>query len=477
MNKPAFVPVILCGGVGSRLWPVSRSERPKPFIRLADGQSLLQKAWIRAASLSGVGEILTVSNKELFFQIKDEYRKAASQVKKKISDRYLLEPFGKNTAPAITLAALTLKSLYGEDAVLLVLAADHLISRPKPFQEAVSKAAKLARQGRLVVFGIKPDSPETGYGYIEAKGHSVLRFIEKPPLKDAQKYFSSGKFLWNSGMFCFTAKTLLSEIKKHRPDILSSCLKTFAAFPKNSKIGLSRIDIDPKLFAQVPEESLDYAVMEKSKNASVVSSDIGWSDIGSWNAMETLIPADKNGNRVKGKTVLLDAQNCHIQTDGRVVAAIGIKDLLVVDTSDALLIAAKNRAQDVKEVYSRLKSQGDEIHRLHRTVYRPWGTYTILEEGPDFKIKKIEVLPHRRLSLQLHKQRSEHWVVLHGSATIQRGEKIFTLKANESTFIPPKTKHRLGNEGKIPLALIEVQCGNYLGEDDIVRFQDEYGRP
>ncbi len=476
MKQSPLIPVILCGGVGSRLWPVSRSERPKPFIRLADGQSLLQKAWLRAAGLTGVKEIFTVSNKELFFQIKEDYHEISSRVKKKIENKYLLEPFGKNTAPAVALAGLTLAKRYGEDTILLVLAADHLISRSKPFQEAVLKAATLAREGRLVVFGIKPESPETGYGYIEAKGHSVLRFIEKPPFKDAQKYFSSGKFLWNSGMFCFTAKTLLNEIKEYRPDIASACLKTFASFPEDSKSGFSRIDINPKLFSQVPEESLDYAVMEKSKNASVVSSDIGWSDIGSWNAMESLIAADKNGNRVKGKTVLLDTKNCHIQTDGRVIAAIGIKDTLVIDTSDALLVAAKNRAQDVKEVYSRLKSQGEEIHRLHRTVYRPWGFYTIIEEGPDFKIKKIQVLPHRRLSLQLHKQRSEHWVVLHGRATIQRGEKIFTLKANESTFIPPRTKHRLGNEGKTPLVMIEVQCGNYLGEDDIVRFQDEYGR-
>jgi mannose-1-phosphate guanylyltransferase len=277
-------------------------------------------------------------------------------------------------------------------------------------------------------------------------------------------------------MFCFTAKTLLNEVKKYRPDIASACLKTFASFPKSRGESSSQVEISPKLFAHVPEESLDYAVMEKSKNAAVVSSDIGWSDIGSWNAMETLIKADKNGNRVKGKAVLLDAKNCHIQTDGRTVAAIGIKDIIVIDTSDALLVAAKRRAQDVKEVYSRLKSQGSEIHRLHRTVYRPWGTYTILEEGPDFKIKRIEVLPHRRLSLQLHNQRSEHWVILHGHATIQRGEKIITLSANESTFIPPKTKHRLANKGKTPLVMIEVQCGSYLGEDDIVRFQDEYGR-
>ncbi len=474
MNK--IVPVILCGGVGSRLWPVSRQARPKPFIRLADGQSLLQKAWLRAANLPQVGEILTVSNQELFFQIKDEYREVYSLARKKIVDHYLLEPFGKNTAPAVTLAALEIAKRYGENAVLLVLAADHLISRPKAFEKAAFQAAQLAQKGRLVVFGIKPDSPETGYGYIEAAGNSVKRFIEKPPLKAAQKYFSSGKFLWNSGMFCFTAKTLLEEIKKYRPDIYSACLKTFKAFPKKQNPDLPALEINPKLFSLVPEQSLDYAVMEKSKNASAIASDIGWSDIGSWNAMASLIKADKNGNRVKGKAILLGAKNCHIQADGRVVAAVGIKNLIVIDTSDALLVASKKRAQDVKEVYSQLQSQGSEVHRVHRTVYRPWGTYTILEEGPDFKIKRIEVLPRRKLSLQLHHKRSEHWVVLHGQAAIQRGEKKIALKANESTFIPANTKHRLANEGKSPLILIEVQCGSYLGEDDIVRFEDQYGR-
>ncbi len=474
MNK--IVPVILCGGVGSRLWPVSRQERPKPFIRLADGQSLLQKAWLRAASLPQVGEIVTVSNKELFFQIKDEYSEVYPLSRKKIIDHYLLEPFGKNTAPATTLAALEIAKRYGEDAILLVLAADHLISRPKAFEKAASQAAQLALKGRLVVFGIKPDSPETGYGYIEAAGNSVKRFIEKPPLKDAEKYFSSGKFLWNSGMFCFTAKTLLGEIKKYRPDIYSLCLKTFKALPQKQNPHSPALEINPKLFALVPEQSLDYAVMEKSKNAAVIASDIGWSDIGSWNAMASLIKADKNGNRVKGEAILLDAKNCHIQADGRVVAAVGIKDLIVIDTLDALLVAAQNRAQDVKEVYSQLKSQGSEIHRVHRTVYRPWGSYTVLEEGPDFKIKRIEVLPQRRLSLQLHHKRSEHWVVLRGQARIQRGEQKTTLKANESTFIPAHTKHRLENPGKSPLILIEVQSGSYLGEDDIIRFEDQYGR-
>ena len=475
-SKVVLIPVILCGGAGSRLWPVSREQRPKPFIRLADGQSLLQKTWLRAAALSNVQEILTVANRDLFFQIEDEYREAAKAFKEKAVDSYILEPFGKNTAAAAAAAALRIALSHGEDALLLVLAADHLIADEKAFKEAVRQAMVLAEQGRLVTFGIRPESPETGYGYIEFAGKDVLRFIEKPSFEKAREYVSSGRFLWNSGMFCFSAKTLIREMENHCPGILAcarDCLKK-----SNEMVGKGsfQVELDGEAFGRMPEESLDYAVMEKSRNVAVVSCDIGWNDIGSWSSMAMTLKPDAQGNRVQGEVLLHDASHCYIQGDGRVIAALGVKNLVIIDTPDALLVADRDRSQDVKRVYSLLKSRGHEVHKIHRTAHRPWGTYTVLEEGPGFKIKRIEVKPGKSLSLQAHQKRSEHWVVISGKAAIVRGEEEFCVNANESTFIPAQTKHRISNQESVPLILIEVQCGPYLGEDDIVRFQDEYGR-
>ncbi len=470
-----LIPTILCGGAGSRLWPVSRELHPKPFIRLADGQSLLQKAWLRGVAQPGVVETLTVTNRELFFKTEDEYREVAVQHKDLVNS-YILEPFGRNTAPAIAAAALHVAARHGEDALLLVLAADHLIADQTAFAQAVVVAMQLAAQGKLVTFGIHPDTPETGYGYIEADGNKVLRFVEKPSLEKAQKYVASGNYLWNSGMFCFSAGTLLREMHLHCPNILA----TTRACMEQSRLAQSKnhtqIELDPETFGLVPDDSIDYAVMEKSKNVAVVPCSIGWSDIGSWSALGDLTPPDTEGNRIEGDVILHDVSNCYIQSNQRLVGAVGIDNLIIIDTPDAVLVADRSRAQDVKHLYTRLKAQGHEAHRLHTTVHRPWGTYTVLEEGPRFKIKRIVVKPEASLSLQMHHHRSEHWIVVSGMAKVVNGDLELFVNTDESTYIPAGHKHRLQNPGVVDLVMIEVQSGEYLGEDDIVRFDDVYGR-
>jgi mannose-1-phosphate guanylyltransferase len=467
-----LVPVILCGGAGSRLWPVSRELHPKPFIRLSDGQSLLQKAFLRGARLPGVAEVLTVTNRELFFKTRDEYREAAPDVRA----TFLLEPFGRGTAAAVACAALRVAERHGRDALLLILPADHLIERTEAFASAVARACELARQGRLVTFGITPTSPETGYGYIEADGNDVVRFVEKPSLEKAREFVSSGRFLWNSGMFCFAAGTLVDEMRRHSPAIVEAAQRCLDAAAPATGRDLDQAELPEAFFAAVPEDSIDYAVMEKSDKVAVVPCDIGWSDIGSWNAIGALTLADAQGNRIEGDSVLHDVHDTYIRSEHRVVGAVGVSNLVIVDTPDALLVADAARAQDVKQVYSRLKERGHDAHKLHRTVHRPWGTYTVLEEGPGFKIKRIEVKPGASLSLQMHHQRSEHWIVVGGIASVVNGDRELTVNVNESTFIPAGNKHRLANATAAPLVIIEVQSGGYLGEDDIVRFDDKYGR-
>ena len=471
-----LIPTILCGGAGSRLWPVSRDTHPKPFIRLADGQSLLQKSWLRGATLPDAVEILTVTNRELFFKIEDEYREVAGIPRKSLANSSILEPFGRNTAPAIAAAALQVAAVHGEDAILLVLAADHLIGDQPAFARAVAQAMQLAAQGRLVTFGIEPTAPETGYGYIEADGNAVRRFVEKPTLEKAREYVASGRYLWNSGMFCFAAGTLLREMERHCPAILAATRVCLERSRKAEGKGFTQIDLDPETFNQVPADSFDYAVMEKSDNVVVVPCSMGWSDIGSWSALGVLTEPDAEGNRIQGEALLHDVRDCYIQSSERVVAAVGVSNLVIIDTPDALLVADRERTQDVKHLYAALKVQGHEAHKLHRTVQRPWGSYTVLEEGPSFKIKRIEVKPGASLSLQMHQHRSEHWVVVSGVATVVNGEKEFLVKTNESTYIPAKNRHRLSNQQASDLVIIEVQNGDYLGEDDIVRFQDNYGR-
>jgi len=468
-----LIPTILCGGAGSRLWPLSRSQHPKPFIKLNDGQSLLQKAFKRGVELDNVSEVLTVTNRELLFKTEDEYRSINYQ---KAKTAFILEPFGKNTAAAIAAAVLNTIEKHGRDAVLLVLAADHLIEDADSFRKAVNKAVELAVQGKLVTFGIKPTAPETGYGYIHAKEHDVLEFVEKPNSERAQKYVASGEYLWNSGIFCFNAGTMYEEMLKLCPDILQQVKNCLEHSQKVEGTDVRQIELNAEVFKHVTEAPIDIAVFEKSEIVAVVPCDIGWSDIGSWAAMGELTPADENGNRIDGRVQIFDSKNCFIRSKNRLVGAVGLENVIIVDTADALLVAHGSKAQEVKHVYTELKKIDHESHKLHKTVYRPWGTYTVLEEGAHFKIKRIEVKPHSSLSLQMHQHRSEHWVVLKGEAKIVNGEQALTIKRDESTFIPAGHKHRLSNITDEPLVIIEVQTGKYVGEDDIIRFEDNYGR-
>jgi len=475
-----LIPVIVSGGVGSRLWPVSREAHPKPFMVLPDGQSLIGKTFARAASLDDVAEVLTVTNRELFFKTEEEYR----QINKEAVDiSFILEPFGRNTAAAVATAALHLESVYGADAQMLVLAADHLIADQSAFISAVKKAQRLAREGWLVTFGLHPEYPETGFGYIEAEGETLLegglevrRFVEKPDLETARRYVEAGNYYWNSGMFCFRVGTLLEELKFHAPDVLLAVERAM----ENSR--LSEADkhpcllLDADAFADVPDISIDYALMERSAKVATVPCSIGWSDIGSWVALSELTPADQQGNRFEGEVMVHGAHNNYVQSNGRLAALVGVSDLIVVDTPDAVLVAHKNSAQDVKHIVGMLKKNGHGSHLVHRTVSRPWGDYTVLEEGDRFKIKRIVVKPKASLSLQMHHHRSEHWIVVSGMANVVNDGREFMLNTNESTFIPAGHKHRLENPGVIDLVLIEVQSGDYVGEDDIVRFDDLYGR-
>lgn len=467
-----LIPVILCGGAGSRLWPVSREMHPKPFIRLADGESLLQKAFLRGAELPDVKEVMTVTNREFFFKTEDELREVNREG---CFTSYILEPIGRNTAAAIASAAVLLAEK-DPQATMLVLAADHLIADGAAFAQAVAKAVTLAGVDKLVTFGIRPFAPEIGYGYIEAKGHDVLRFVEKPDEATAKAYLQSGRFLWNSGMFCFKAKTVLEEMELYCPEILNTVRLSLATSDKTYGTISSKCELDPAVFPKVISNSFDYAVMEKSRRVAVVPCDIGWSDIGSWNALGDLVHQNAEGNRTQGPVILHDVTDCHIQSEGRMIGAVGVRDLIVIDTPDAVLVASKDRAQDVKHLYAELKNRGHETYKLHRTVYRPWGTYTVLEEGKGFKIKRIIVKPGASLSLQLHHHRSEHWVVVSGTAKVIVEERALTIEKNESTYIPAGHRHRLINPGEQNLVMIEVQSGDYLGEDDIVRFEDNYGR-
>uniref|UniRef100_E6QXA9 mannose-1-phosphate guanylyltransferase n=1 Tax=mine drainage metagenome TaxID=410659 RepID=E6QXA9_9ZZZZ len=468
-----LIPTILCGGAGSRLWPISRELHPKPFIRLVDGQSLLQKAFLRGALLPGVEEILTVTNRELFFKTEDEFREVNQS---RLATSFILEPFGRNTAAAIAGAALQIQQKYGNEAVMLVLAADHLIADQPAFTQAVRLATELALTGKLVTFGIQPDAPEIGYGYIEADGNAVLRFVEKPTLEKAQEYLTSSRFLWNSGMFCFTAGVMLQQMAQHCPQILAAIQTCIAQSQFAEGAGFAQLTLDPDTFSRVPDDSIDYAVMEKSDQIAVVPCNIGWSDIGSWTALGDLTEPDADGNRIQGDTLLHNTRNCTIHSHDRLIGTAGVDNLIIIDTPDAVLVANKACAQDVRHIYAKLKAKGHEAHKLHRTVHRPWGTYSVLEEGNGFKIKRIEVKPGASLSLQMHHHRSEHWVVVSGMAKVINGDHELLVNTNESTYIPAGHKHSLENPGVLNLVLIEVQSGGYLGEDDIIRFDDKYGR-
>lgn len=470
-----LIPVILSGGVGARLWPVSREAYPKPFIRLADGQSLLQKSMLRAAAVAAGGPVVTVTNREYVYATRDEYRSIGAEER----NVFLLEPGARNTGPAIAMAAAHVQAQYGADAVMLVLPADHVVEPQAAFAAAVESARALAERGRLVVFGVKPSRAETGYGYIECGAvisdgtFEVARFVEKPPREQAEQYVSAGGFLWNAGMFCFTAGTILQNLAQHAPQLKKASEECWRATPPRAGDAIS---IDATSFAVLPEISIDYAVMEKATGIAVVRTGFEWNDIGSWNAVSDLVVADADGNRTVGDAVMVESSGCYVQSADRTVAGVGIHDLLVIDTPDALLIADRNEAQKVRTVVDRLKKSDSTVHKIHRTVVRPWGTYTTLEQGPGFKIKRIVVNPGAALSLQMHRHRSEHWVVVGGAAQVVNGEREFVVRANESTFIPAGNRHRLSNRESEPLIIIEVQTGAYVEEDDIVRLEDVYGR-
>ena len=471
--------IVLSGGSGTRLWPVSREAMPKPFMRIGGGPSLLQRTLLRAAN-AGASRCLVVTNADYTFKTVEEFAELGGRAPAELE--LLLEPVGRNTAPAIAAAALAAQAQgLGADP-MLVLPADHLIQDEARFAQVARHAAQLAAEGRIVLFGIRPTMPETGFGYIECAAvpqgdaaQPVKRFVEKPTLAKATEYLAAGSFLWNSGMFCFTADTMIAALAQHAPAVLAAARTAVdqAGRPAQKP---ARIQLDRAAFEQAPDISIDYAVMEKAAGVVVLAGDFGWSDIGSWKAVAEEFERDTHGNTASGEVLMADCQNVHAQTEDRLVAAVGLKDVVIVDTPDAVLVCDRHASQKVKDVVNELKRRGHDAHKLHRTVARPWGTYTTLQEGPRFKIKRIEVKPGASLSLQMHHHRSEHWVVVSGTGKVTVDEREVLLSPNESTYVPVGSKHRLENPGRVPLTLIEVQCGDYVGEDDIVRFEDNYGR-
>lgn len=483
------VSVILSGGAGTRLWPLSRETYPKPFIKLQDGQSFLQKTFIRAkTTIPHVEEILTVTHNNLYFHVQNEYNHHSAGCK----TSYLLEPQARNTGPAIVSAVLYLKNYYPPNTVIFILPSDHLINDVAVLSRANEKAAIIAQKGYLVTFGIKPTHPETGYGYIEISSQESLfpstddssvfsfigkRFTEKPDINTAFNYLNSKTHFWNSGMFCFTIETFLNEMANCAPDLLHHVKQSFAASFLSQSSSDTCFQLDANTYSQIPNISIDYALMEKSKRLAVVVSDIGWSDIGSWAAMSDLVDTDDAGNHMNGRGVLHDTTDCYIHAEHRTIGTIGLNNLIIVDMPDALLIANRDRTQEVKQIVQGLKNKNDKTLEEHPIVYRPWGYYRVLEEGIGYKIKEVRVKTSAALSLQLHHHRNEHWIVIHGTAKVTNADRTFTLKKNESTFIPAGHQHRLENpDTEEELMIIEVQSGHYLGEDDIVRYDDLYGR-
>jgi len=472
VSRP-LIPVILCGGVGSRLWPLSRELYPKQLIALVGPHTMLQATVARLDGIAGCTGPVLVAGDEHRFLVAEQLR-AVGVTPRSI----VLEPAGRNTAPAVAAAAL-LAAAGGDDPCLLVLPADHLIADPDAFRRGVEAARAQAEGGALVTFGIPPQHPETGYGYIqrgeaigEGGAHQVTRFVEKPDHDTAELLIDCGDYLWNSGMFAFRASAYLEELKAHAPDILSAC--EAAAAGASADMDFTRLGTEA--FATCPSQSIDYAVMEHTTRAAVVPVKMGWSDLGSWRAVWEAGGPDADGNVLTGDVVARDVTGSYIRSESRLVAAVGLANHVVVETPDAVLVAPMNRAQDIKQVVEALKGADRPEVTTHRTVYRPWGAYTTLEIAERFQVKHITVLPGAALSLQMHRKRAEHWVVVRGTARVTRGDDTFLLNENESTFIPTGTRHRLENPGDGPLQIVEVQSGSYLGEDDIVRFEDRYGR-
>ena len=467
-----LIPVILSGGSGTRLWPTSRSAMPKQFLALVGPQTLFQETLLRCQGLPGLQAPLIVTNEDHRFLVAEQLRELG-----KTDATILLEPVARNTAPAIAAAAFAaLKQ--SADAVMLVMPSDHVVRDPVAFRRAVTDALPSAKAGKLVTFGIVPTGPETGFGYIE-KGQDlgeggvceVQSFKEKPSLIQAQSLLASGKFVWNAGIFLFTAQSFLTELKTHEPLIHASVEKAFQEAQRDQDF----LRLTKEAFESAPSISVDYAVMERTKHAAVRPVDCGWNDVGSWSSIWEVRDKDDQGNAVPSNSIAIDTKNTLVSSQ-RLVAMIGLEDLVIVDTDDALLIAHRSQAQKTKDIVDTLKARGDKSWQMHRKVARPWGSYDSIDASDRFQVKRITVKPGASLSLQMHHHRAEHWIVVQGTARITKGEEVFVLSENQSTYIPLGVTHRLENPGKIPLELIEVQSGSYLGEDDIVRFEDKYGR-
>ena len=471
-----MIPVVLSGGAGTRLWPLSRELYPKQLLPLVGAHTMLQDTVLRLKGMD-VAAPIVVCNDSHRFLVAEQLRiiNAPAQA-------IVLEPAGRNTAPAIALAALAATAAGDGEALLLVLPADHVIRDVQAYQAAVLAAITAAQAGHLATFGVVPKAPETGYGYIkrgaaiagaaQPAAWRIARFVEKPERARAEEFLASGEYYWNSGMFVFSARRYLEELRRHAPDIATACEQSFAT----AKHDLDFTRVDPLKFADCRSESIDYAVMEKTADAVVVPLDAGWSDVGSWSSLHEACEKNADGNVIRGDVLAEETHNSYLYAESRLVAVVGLNDHVVIETKDAVLVAPRDRVQDVKSLVARIKSSGRSEHALHREVFRPWGSYDSLESGERFQVKRLSVRPGGVLSLQMHHHRAEHWVVVSGTARITRGEEVFLLEENQSTYIPVGVRHRIENPGKIPLHIIEVQSGGYLGEDDIVRFEDQYGR-
>ncbi len=478
MKPPHLYAVILAGGSGTRFWPVSRERFPKQLLQIIGEETLIQQTVRRVLKAVPAKNICVVTN----YCQAETIKLQLSKWKNELADNFVLEPEGRNTGPAIGLAALRLLRR-DPDATMLVVPADHVIKGEKKFKQAVSFGYQLAQQGALVTFGIQPTRPETGYGYIQPNsrsclgtfdslsGYKVRRFVEKPDLKKARRFLDAGNYLWNSGVFVWRADTLVEEFASHQATLLKG-LQTIDKMVEAGQLGEQLAN----RYKRLKSVSIDYGVMERSAQAAVVPVEFSWLDVGSWSSLEKVAPRDKRGNVRTGNVVDIDSENSVFFATKRLVGAIGLSNMVVVDTPDATLVCPKSRAQDVKVLVEILRKRKAPEHVEHVTVYRPWGSYTVLEEGRGYKVKRISVLPGRRLSLQMHHQRSEHWVVIAGTGRVTCGNKVFELNPGESAGIPKQTKHRLENPGKVPLEIIEVQHGPYVEEDDIVRYHDDYGR-